>query len=495
MRASGTDVTLGWASGNVKQTLERELKLDVEPGFRLPRLPGRPLAPRTFVSRYYDTPDHRLARHGVTLRCRIEKRRPLWQVKLPREAARLELELPGSSIRLPDELGRLLRVFAREAPLGPIATLRTRRSGILVRERGRPVAEVVLDSVAVLDGRRVKRRFREVEVELIGAGDEDALERLGGLLRAAGATESAGTPKVFRALGLDVPVQTKSPGPSATPLERVLAAMRTQLDAILAHDPGTRLGEDPEELHQMRVATRRLRAVLRAARSMFVSKPVKALREELAWIGSMLGGRRDLDVMRDHLREELGRLDPKDRGAGRALLRRLEQAGARSRAEILAVLDSSRYLTLLDRVEELIAQPPVVDPAVSLVDVAAGEFKKLRKTVKALPGTPGDADLHVVRIRAKRARYAGELAVPEAGHPAERFVDRVKKLQDVLGEHQDAVVAEARLRELAGQASGPRTGFVAGLLVERQHARRQAARAAFVECWPEVQRRGRKAWR
>ena len=113
----------------MKRTLERELKLDVEPGFRLPRLPGRPLATRVFISRYYDTPDHRLARHGVTLRCRIEKRRPLWQVKLPRGAGRLELELPGSSFRLPDELGRLLRVYTREAELGPIATLRTRRVG------------------------------------------------------------------------------------------------------------------------------------------------------------------------------------------------------------------------------------------------------------------------------------------------------------------------------------------------------------------------------
>jgi CHAD domain-containing protein len=101
----------------------------------------------------------------------------------------------------------------------------------------------------------------------------------------------------------------------------------------------------------------------------------------------------------------------------------------------------------------------------------------------------------MVRIKAKRARYAAELAAPAVGHAVERFVDRVKKLQDILGEHQDAAVAEARLRELAKEAPGPRAGFVAGLLVERQHARRQAARAAFEDCWREVQRRGRKAWR
>jgi CHAD domain-containing protein len=479
----------------MKRTLERELKLDVEPGFRLPRLPGRPLAPRTFVSRYYDTPDHRLARRGVTLRCRIERRRPLWQVKLPREAARLEVEVAGSPFRLPDELGRLLRAYTRGADLAPIAALRTRRVGVLVRDRRRPVAEVVLDSVAVLDGQRVKRRFREVEIELVGKGDAGDLERIGALLKEAGATESEGTPKVFRALGLDVSVESGSSDSQDTPLGRVLAAVRRHLQAVYAHDPGTRLGADPEELHQMRVAVRRLRAILRAAGSMFAPKPIKALRDELKWLGFMLGGPRDLDVLRGHLREELRQLEPQDRNAGRSLLRRLDKTGAKPREELLAALDSPRYFALLDSVEDTISSPPVVDTDVALTDVAADEWKKLRKTVKALPSEPADAELHEVRIKAKHARYAGELAAPEQGHAAERFVDRVKKLQDILGEHQDAAVAEIRLRELARDAPAPRTGFVAGLLVERQHARRQLARAAFEGLWPEVQRRGRKAWR
>ena len=479
----------------MKRTLERELKLDVEPGFRLPSLPGRPLAPRMFISRYYDTPDHRLARRGVTLRCRIERRRPLWQVKLPREAARLEVEVPGSPSRLPDELGRLLRTYTRGAELGPIASLRTRRVGFLVRDGRRPVAEVVLDSVAVLDGQRVKRRFREVEIELVGAGDAEDLERIAGLLREAGAAESAGTPKVFRALGLDLSVETEPAGSPDTPLARVLAAMGRYVQAVYAHDPGTRLGADPEELHQMRVSVRRLRAILRTARSMFAPKPLKALRDELKWLGSMLGEPRDLDVLSAHLREELRQLEPQDRNAGRSLVRRLDKAGAKPRQELQAALDSPRYFALLDSVEDTISNPPAVDADVSLTDVAAGEWKKLRKTVKALPSEPADAELHAVRIKAKHARYAGELAAPEHGHAVERFVDRVKKLQDILGEHQDAAVAETRLRELARDAPAPRSGFVAGLLVERQHARRQTAREAFEEVWPEVERRGRKAWR
>jgi CHAD domain-containing protein len=492
-RVSARDATP--ASGAVRQNLERELKLDAEPGFRLPRLPGWPLRPRTFLSRYFDTPDHRLAHHGITLRCRSEDRRPRWQVKLPRAGARLEVELPGAPTHVPTEFRRLLRVYTRETELVPIASLRTRRTGIRVRQRGRPVADVVLDSVAVLDGRRVKRRFHEVEIELIGAGDEQILERLGARLRASGASPSDGIPKVFRALGLDLAVDVKPPDPSTPPLDRVLAMLRAQLEAIRAHDPGTRLGEDPEELHQMRVATRRARAILRAARPMFAAKPIEALREELGWLGAALGGQRDLDVMWDHLRAEVRALDLHDRQAGRVLLRRLEAARRRARAELLTALDSPRYFTLLDRLADTIEGPPVVDPALSPVTIAGRAFKKLRKTVKGLAEAPTDDALHVVRIKAKRARYATELAVPDLGRPAERFVDRVKELQDLLGEHQDAVVAEARLRELAQETPGPRVGFVAGLLADRQRLRREAARAAFEETWREVQKRGRKAWR
>ena len=478
----------------MRGTLERELKLDIGPGFRLPRLPGRPLAPRVFVSRYHDTPDYRLARQGITLRCRTENRQHRWQLKLPRRSGRLELELPGSPSRPPGELLQAFRIHTRDAPLVPVATLRTRRSGVLVRERGRPVAEVVLDSVAVLDGRKIKRRFREVEIELVGSGDDEVLGRIAARLRESGATPSEETPKVLRALGLDFSVEDGKPGPLATPLEHVLALMRTHFAGIRAHDPGTRLGTDTEELHQMRVAARRLRAVLRAARPMFSPEPIDALREELAWLGRALGGLRDLDVMRDHLRGQLGTLDAPDRGAGLGLLRRLERERLEARERLLVELDSPRYLSLLDRIEATIAHPPVVDPAVSLAGVAARAFRKLRKTVKRLPEAAADSDLHLVRIKAKRARYSAELSVPVAGRPAERFIGRVKRLQDILGEHQDAAVAEKWLRGMATEASGRRTGFVAGLLVERQRARRLATRAAFEEHWPEVQRRGRKAW-
>ena len=476
------------------QTVERELKLEVAPNFRLPKLPGEPFTPRVFVSVYYDTSDHRLARHHVTLRRRTEKRRHRWQAKLPRGAARLEAEARGSAVEPPLDIRRLLAVYTRGAALAPIATLLTRRSGVTVHDLRGPVAEVVLDSVSVFEGRRVAQRFREVEVELLGSGTEQDLQHIGALLRAAGARESDGRPKVFRALGLDVATEPKPLDSSASALDHVLALLRVQLDAVRAHDPGTRLGMDPEELHQMRVAVRRLRAILKAAGPMFEPDTVEALRGELAWLGAALGVRRDLDVMREYLKAELATLEPVERRGGQRLLRRLEEAREETRLELMKALGEDRYFALLDRLEEFIAHPPVTSAEVSLRDLAAKEFKKLRKTVAALPETPSDADLHAVRIKAKRARYAAELAAPVVGRAAERFVDKAKKLQDILGEHQDAVVAEGRLRELFDGVRGRRAGFVAGRLVERQRARRLAARAAFSTYWPKVERRGRKAW-
>ena len=477
----------------MKAFVEREFKLQAEPSFQLPDLPGEPLAPRVFTSIYYDTADHRLARRGMTLRCRSERRRRRWQLKLPRGAARLELTVPGGAGIPPDELTRLLVASMRGGALVPIATLRTRRAGVRVRDLDGSVAEVVLDTVAVLEQGRVVRRFREIEGELL-TGDEATLERIRQALRAAGAVDGDGRPKVFQALGIE-PASATAPDASSVALDHVRVMLQAQVDSLLAHDPGVRLGTDPEELHKMRVAVRRLRAILRATGPMFERESVESLREELAWLGNALGSVRDLDVMHEYLRQEITATDPVERRAGRRLLRRLETDRTHARAELIQALSDARYFALLDRLEGAIEQPKVVEPDFPLREVPAREFKKLRKAVEALPGVPSDETLHEIRIKGKRARYAAELVQAMVGKPAERFIAKAKELQDVLGEHQDALVAEAQIRALAGELGGGRTNFMAGRLVERQRARRAAARAAFAALWPKLARRGKKVWR
>jgi CHAD domain-containing protein len=105
----------------------------------------------------------------------------------------------------------------------------------------------------------------------------------------------------------------------------------------------------------------------------------------------------------------------------------------------------------------------------------------LRKAVGALPQEPLDEQLHDLRKRGKRARYASELA-------RHRSVAKLaKQLQDVLGEHQDSTVAEERLRAL-GTLAPPDEAVAAGRLLEREHARRAAARAAWPDAWRRLDR-------
>ena len=244
--------------------VERELKLELEEGFSLPDLPGEPLESRLFTSTYYDTPDRSLAGAGLTLRRRVENGLSRWQLKLPRGGnARAELEAPGGPVGPPPELAELLVAHVRRGRLAPAATLRTRRNGVRVGDNGRTVADVTIDSVAVLDAGRSIGAFAEIEIELVD-GNDDELERLGRTLRKAGAKKSAGTPKLLRVLP---PPPRPQAGEDAPAIELLRVLLAEQLRELLRHDPGVRLGDDLEDVHRYRVATRRSRALIRATRA------------------------------------------------------------------------------------------------------------------------------------------------------------------------------------------------------------------------------------
>jgi CHAD domain-containing protein len=459
----------------VETSVEYERKLEAPPGFELPDLDGQPLEPRVFTSVYYDTADHSLARAGITLRLRTERGKSLWQLKLPVDGARIEIEDPGGPAGPPDGLRALLRAHERRGELAPIAELRTRRRGTLVT-RGSTTAEVTVDEVTVMDGHRVANAFVELEVEL-REGEPEGLGRIAKDLEKAGAHERDLTPKLFRILLVEPRQKPK------TPFEKLRALLREQLDAILAHDPGTRLGRDPESLHDMRVAVRRARALLRAGASL-LETDAQTLVGELKWLGSVLGDVRDLDVLLDRVRAEVTELDPADRAAADPLLRSLDRQRTHVRRTLLQALDGERYALVLDRFEATLAELEPATTGLTLDELAKRQMTKLSRAVKALDPQPADAVLHDLRKRGKRVRYAHELS------GATKVVKGAKKLQDVLGEHHDSVVAEERLRALAHDAP-PDQALAAGRLIERERARRAEARASWPAAWRRLARAAR----
>ena len=497
--------------------IEREIKLAAGPGFHLPDLGSiDPDAtaehPEAFRMEtvYHDTEDLRLARWGCSLRHRS---REGWTLKLPTDAGgpmleRTEITLAGSAKSPPAGVLDPVRAYIRRAALQPVARLSTLRHRVrLVDRTGRRLAEVVDDEVSVLDGRRVAARFREIEVEIDPAGDH-LLQPLLDRLHAAGAGRSDSTPKHVRAIGpqaADPPEVAPGALPAkATVGDLVANAIGVSIAGLLKHDPGVRIGGDPEHVHQARVSVRRLRSNLRTFAELLDGEAIDPLRDELGVLGSELGDLRDREVLVDRLRERLTQLPEQDRRTAAELLKRLEREIAGHRTTAIKFMDSARYLDLLESLVQLARNPPLraaVEPTeepalkggASIGKLVMKPWRRLRNAVRALPDDPPDADLHRIRIYAKRVRYAAEAVAPMAGRDAALFAKAAAALQTVLGEHQDSVTAEAWLRKAATPASG-RRAFVAGQLAALERAHALEMRRKWRTAWDELDRRRLRAW-
>lgn len=477
----------------VKTTVEREIKLAVDDHFRLPKLPGTPIPRRLLTSTYYDTSQYDLAHAGITLRHRVERGKQAWQLKLPLTKSRQEIELADRQSTPPTVFRDLLLLPLRQRELVPVATLRVWRAGMRVRMDHTPVADVTLDQVSVIKDGAVFQRFRELEIEQVN-GKDSALSDLERQLRRAGACDHDGRPKLFRALSLAVSDPESPPASDASALVHVRWALAHHTRRLLAHDPGTRLGREPESLHQMRVATRQLRAVLRAARPLLIPEWVDSLRDELRWLGRLLGPARDLDVQLAYFRDESAALDARDRRPLTPFIANLESQRNNVREVLLKELKSARYLDLIGRLQQAAHEPIAVESTVTLRDLAKKEFVKLRDTIRQAGHTPNNVTIHKVRIKTKRARYAAELEEPTVGKPATRFINKARVVQDVLGMHQDAIQAEAHIRAFLKHTTSTRAAFVAGRMVERQRRRHEKARKKMPRLLRRLLRRGEQAW-
>ncbi len=491
--------------------IEREVKLAASPAFRLPDLGAIDglsavgAEPQRYHTVYMDTPDLRVARWGCSLRHREGQG---WTVKLPPAdqegpaLLRAEQHVPGDARTVPDQAIDLLRAYVRGAELRPVVRLRTIRRRVELRsqERG-AVGEIVDDEVSVMDGQRVAARFRELEVEIDPSVPDDVLGALVAELRRAGAGAIDNTPKYLRALGslAERPPEVEVPeiGSTATVGDVVRAAIASSVVRLLRRDAGVRIGEDPEDVHQARVATRRLRSDLRTFRNVVDPEWGTALRFELQWLGRQLGAVRDAEVLRDRLRTRASALPARDAAAAERLVSRLASRRDVVREELLASMRSDRYVELLDRLVAAAREPLLQEgrgeaEAVTLATVMEAPWSHLRRTVRDLGPEASNEELHGVRIRAKRVRYAAEAVAPVFGKRARSFAKAAADLQAVLGEHQDAVVAGEWLRSEAG--GGARQAFVAGELAALELEAARAARRAFPGAWKPLAGKKLQFW-
>ena len=459
-----------------------------------------PRSTKHLFDTYVDTEDWRVGRSGYVLRVRrtgtrseVTLKDTTTAVEGLRKRAEFTEPLPENGIEALGSLGPVasrLHALAGDRSLHTVLEVHTTRQPYDLRIEGENVAEVALDETSITtdDEQRPTRLCRvEVEVEESWA---EALAPLVEQLRGSCGLQPATLSKFeagLLAAGLEIPgppdlgPKRLPPSPSAGDVAYVV--LRRNLTAMLAHEPGTRLGEDAEHLHDMRVATRRMRAAL-ALFSDALPGDSPQIRDELGWLGRALGAVRDLDVQLERLEEWEKDLPESDRDALQELTGLLRHDRAVARDELLSCLNSPRYERLVSDFSEMLREGPPRSsaaggaPAVAIVpDLVQSRHRAAVKSAKRARESGAADDYHQLRIRCKRLRYALEFVSEIYEGQTAKMVSHVVRLQDVLGFMQDARVADARLRELAiddARSLSPTTIFAMGAVAGRY--RYEAAR-------------------
>ncbi len=397
-----------------------------------------------------------------------------------------------------------VRLLTGGAALHTVLEMETKRTSFSVVRDDEEIARLHLDAILVVMREDEKAALSRVEVEEVIAG---GLAHLGPFLQAMEAScaltkvEDSRFEAALALRGAD-PEASLDFGyaeltPDATTGEYAYALLRQYFATFLRHEPGTRLGEDPEELHDMRVATRRMRAAMGIFKPALPSRFL-TLRDELKWIAGALGTVRDLDVQLAWLASMREDTDWRDSTAVGPLVDDIGEARAVARNELLEAMASERYADLVDSMMTALRQGDegLGDAALPVrkhaAEVLRKRHRKFRKPGSKLKRGSSAEEYHAVRIAAKRFRYSLDSVLPvlPRRQRALRMIDAMKEVQELLGQHQDGAVAIERLRGLVdarGASLPPETLFRMGELVEQCRVRMADIREGWREAFDEVE--------
>jgi triphosphatase len=280
----------------------------------------------------------------------------------------------------------------------------------------------------------------------------------------------------------------------ATTGELALEALRRNAQAFMARAPGATAGVDPEDVHQMRVATRRLRAALRIFSDVLPPEAGR-LNDELKWIAAQLGAVRDLDVLLIRLSDQasdLGLAEPLQPYATW-----LQSERQRCLSALDHAVDSARFGELVEALKATDGWTPMSELALheDAPRRLRRAYKRFSKRAARITKNATSEELHIVRIRAKRARYTAEFLEPAYGKPVRRLVKRLVRVQDLLGDLQDGVVSSQRIQHVIGtEASAwpPETSVALGRLVQYTADRDRRLRKRWSRVYKDVVDKGWK---
>jgi triphosphatase len=479
---------------------------------------------REISDTYFDTEDWRIYQAGYALRIRrVEGKNKVEAAMMllaseddapglrsRREICEpLDIAEPGAF----DDSGPVgKRISALVGPnrLRTLFEIQTHRNAFGLILEGTEVGEVALDETDIPlenDGEATHVRRVEVEVEPDAVLQlEPFVERLRDTCRLSPATDSKYEAGLF-ARGLAPPGPPEF-GPtdvddSLTAGELAFRVLREQFAVFLAHELGTRIGEDPEELHDMRVATRRMRAAMKIFEEPLPVR-VQRFRDEFKWIAGALGEVRDLDVQLERLDGWISSASSRDREPLEALRAVFQERRKKARRSMLRKLDSRRYARFVESFGAFLERGPSRRAQASRQPILAAApelirkpYRKMSKLGNPLTQESSSEEYHELRKKGKRLRYALEFLSGIYGDRAKDLIKALKELQDVLGDHQDAEVAVAHLRELAASRGrspklSPETAFVMGGVAHRYEVQARELRSEFPGAYSRV--RG-KRWK